>query len=175
MFWLCPKPPRFWSELFWTLSMADDTPITPEPLLALFGTPLQPLPAAILRTALASTTLLARRLILLNQKLPQPPSHNRWVREVFLSIKHERLRFSPKGSSLLFERTWSFLLIILMLQCLCQAVTETLCFCICVKLFCFIYLLITLLLLSVLRSCQVCFVTESFCEFHLGWDCGRAV
>lgn len=110
MLWFCPRLATFWADIFKTLSLAYNTPISPDPLLALFGTSLQPSTSKTMQTVLAFTTLLARRLILLNWKLSQPPSHDRWVKEVLLSIKFEKLRFSLQGSLSLFERTWRPLL-----------------------------------------------------------------
>ena len=110
MFWSCPRLTTFWSEIFTSLNRAYNTVISPDPLSALFGSPLQPLASKTMQTVLAFTTLLARRLILFNWKLPQPPTHNRWVKEVLLCIKLEKLRFSLKGSLERFETTWSPLL-----------------------------------------------------------------
>ena len=110
MFWFCPRLATFWSEIFKTLSTAYNTVISPEPLLALFGAPLQPFSSKVMQTVLAFATLLARRLILLNWKHPQPPSHSRWVKEMFLSIRLEKLRFSLNGSLNAFEITWRPLL-----------------------------------------------------------------
>lgn len=110
MFWSCPRLATFWSEIFKTLSTAYNTTISPEPLLALFGTPLQPFTSKVTQTVITFTTLLARRLILLDWKHPQPPSHGRWVKEVLLSIRLEKLRFSLNGSLNSFERTWRPLL-----------------------------------------------------------------
>ena len=110
MFWFCPRLATFWSDIFKTLNTAYNTSITPDPLLALFGAPLQPITSKVMQTVLAFTTLLARRLILLKWKHPQPPSHNRWVKELLLSIRLEKLRFSLNGSLKSFEKTWRPLL-----------------------------------------------------------------
>ena len=110
MFWFCSGLATFWTEIFKSLSKAYNTTISPEPLLALFGAPLQPLASKVTRTILAFTTLLARRLILLNWKHPQPPSYSSWVKEVLLTTRPEKLRFSLNGSLNLFETTWRPLL-----------------------------------------------------------------
>lgn len=106
MFWSCPGLATFWSEIFQTLNTAYNTTVVPEPLLALFGVSLQPFASGVMQHVLAFTTLLARRLILLKWKCVQPPSHNRWVKELLLSIRLEKLRFSLKGSLDSFEKTW---------------------------------------------------------------------
>ena len=76
-FWFCPRLATFWSEIFKTISRAYNTTITLEPHF---------------------TTLLVRRLILLHRKHAQPLSHNRWVKELLMSIRLEKLRFSLNGS-----------------------------------------------------------------------------
>ena len=60
-----------------------------------------------LRQALAFTSLLARRLILLNWRLFRPPTHNRWIKEVLDNLKLEKLRSSLKGSISTFLETWN--------------------------------------------------------------------
>ena len=110
MFWSCPGLATFWSEIFKTLSTAYNTTISPQPLLALFGAPLQPFASRVIQNVLAFTTLLARRLILFKWKHPQPPSHSRWVEEVLLFMSLEKLRFSLNGSLNSFEKTWRPLL-----------------------------------------------------------------
>lgn len=106
MFWSCPRLATFWSEIFNTLNTAYSTAITSEPLVALFGVPLQPSTSRTMQQVIAFTTLLARRLILFKWKHVQPPSHSRWVKEVLLSVRLEKLRFSLKGSLNAFEKTW---------------------------------------------------------------------
>lgn len=70
MFWSCPKLTTFWMNFFDTMSRAYGHSIPPNPLSAIFGiSPDAALPVA-LRRALAFTSLLPRRLILLNWKLP---------------------------------------------------------------------------------------------------------
>lgn len=103
MFWFCPRLTTFWSEISKTLWTAYNTIVSPDPLLALFGTPLQPFTSKVTQTALAFATLLAKWLIILNWKLPQPPSHSSWLKEMLLSIRLEKLRFSPSGSLNSFE------------------------------------------------------------------------
>ena len=106
MFWSCPRLATFWSEIFNTLNTAYGTAISPDPLLALFGTTLQPFTCKAMQQVFAFTTLLARRLILLRWKHVKPPSHGAWLKELILSISLEKLRFSLKGSLVTFEKTW---------------------------------------------------------------------
>ena len=91
MFWSCSKLESFWLYIFDTLSRAYGYVIAPNSLSAVFG--IAPLTGAPknLKQALAFTTLLARRLILLNWKLPIPPARSRWVTEVLHNLKLEKL------------------------------------------------------------------------------------
>ena len=65
---------------------------------------------------LAFTTLLARRLILLNWKNPRAPSLINWKRDLLSSIKLEKLRFSLRGSLAQFYAIWKPILMILELE-----------------------------------------------------------
>ena len=103
MFWSCPKLSGFWTAIFNTLGRALNMQIAPDPIIALFG--ISNLPSYLQRV-IAFTTLLARRLILINWIHPSPPSHNRWIHEILYCIKLERLRFSLRGSLESFHKTW---------------------------------------------------------------------
>ncbi|KAF3833100.1 hypothetical protein F7725_026765, partial [Dissostichus mawsoni] len=48
--------------------------------------------------AMAFSTLLARRLILLSWKKAATPSHKRWVEEVMSHLKLEQLKHTTRGS-----------------------------------------------------------------------------
>lgn len=50
-----------------------------------------------LTNVIAFTRLLACKLILLDWKLPHPPSHIHWFWELLYYLKPEKLRFSLKG------------------------------------------------------------------------------
>lgn len=106
MFWACVKLKPFWQAIFDTLSKAYDYSITPNSLSGIFGVAPSLDAPKKLKQALAFSTLLARRLILLNWKLPNSPSHSRWVREVLNNLKLEKLRLSLKGSVSSFHNTW---------------------------------------------------------------------
>lgn len=47
---------------------------------------------------IAFSTLLARRLIHLKRTHSSPPTHNRWIQEILLCIRLEKIRFSLKYS-----------------------------------------------------------------------------
>uniref|UniRef100_A0A3P9JW43 Reverse transcriptase domain-containing protein n=1 Tax=Oryzias latipes TaxID=8090 RepID=A0A3P9JW43_ORYLA len=107
MFWSCPVIAALWTDVFDTLTRAYRYTVTPNPMSAIFGLPPTSDTPSALKRAVAFTTLLARRLVLLNWKLPRPPSHVRWVREVLYNLKLERLRYSLHGSLRVFHETWS--------------------------------------------------------------------
>lgn len=74
MFWLCPKLSSFWTGMFDTLSYLCNKTVSPNPLTALFGVIPQETSIASYQTeAVAFSTLLARRLILLSRKKVPPP------------------------------------------------------------------------------------------------------
>ncbi|XP_058262277.1 uncharacterized protein LOC131363589 [Hemibagrus wyckioides] len=106
MFWSCPKLTSFWTHIFDTLTRAYEHIIVPNPLSAIFSMSLiTDLPGAA-KQALAFTTLLARKLILLRWKLAHPPSHKHWVKEVLYNLQLEKLRFSLRSSVGKFHKTW---------------------------------------------------------------------
>ncbi len=106
MFWTCPKLVTFWSYVFETLKKALNINIVPDPFLALFG--VSPLPDLLAqdRKVIAFTTILARRAILLKWKHTSPPSHDRWIQDIFYCVGLEKLRCSLSGSLKSFYKTW---------------------------------------------------------------------
>ena len=105
MFWSCPKLTNFWQNIFDTLGGAYGKTIPPNPISAIFGAPPDIGLSAVTKRALAFSTLLARRLILLDWKLARSPSYNRWVKGVLYNLKLEKLRFSLSGSIRRFQDT----------------------------------------------------------------------
>lgn len=110
MFWSCPKLAAFWQSIFDTIGSAYNHALSPNPMSAVFGSPPDTKPPFAIRRALTFTTLLARRLILLDWKLARPPSYSRWVKEVLCNLKLEKLRSSLNGSTMRFHETWDPLL-----------------------------------------------------------------
>lgn len=106
MFWSCAELRSFWSYIFDILSRAYGYVIAPNSLSAVFGIASLTGTPKNLKQALAFTTLLARRLILPNWKLPNPPARSRWVVEVLHNLKLEKLRFTLKSSLKSFHVTW---------------------------------------------------------------------
>uniref|UniRef100_A0A8C4T7W4 Reverse transcriptase domain-containing protein n=1 Tax=Erpetoichthys calabaricus TaxID=27687 RepID=A0A8C4T7W4_ERPCA len=87
MFWACTKLTSFWTKIFKCLSDSLGITIPPNPLTAVFGV----LPDGLelekdKQTVVAFTTLLARRLILLNWKNPNSPLIIRGSKTLMRSI-----------------------------------------------------------------------------------------
>ena len=92
------------------INSAYGTSVDVDPCLALFGVSQQPLVPGHINRVFSFSTLLARRVILLQWKSPASPSLNRWISEVLPSIKLEKLRFSLRGSLGKFNLMWGPLL-----------------------------------------------------------------
>ena len=107
MFWSCPKLSNYWNSIFKALSDVLGYSIDPDPVMAVLGVPGEDSP---LRgrdcTIPMFVTLLARRLILLNWKQAQPPAFNMLINDVMQHLKLENLRFTLKGSTEKFFKTW---------------------------------------------------------------------
>ena len=107
MFWSCPQLQRFWSLVFDTLSNVLGVTVQPCPLLAIFGTSLNPLwDNNQKKELIAFATLLARRRILLSWKSPKPPSHSIWLNDVMYFLSLEKIKFSLRGTTEGFYKTW---------------------------------------------------------------------
>uniref|UniRef100_A0A8C4SC52 Reverse transcriptase domain-containing protein n=1 Tax=Erpetoichthys calabaricus TaxID=27687 RepID=A0A8C4SC52_ERPCA len=92
MFWACTKLTSFWTKIFKCLSDSLSITIPPNPLTAVFGV----LPDGLelekdKQTVIAFTTLLARRLILLNWKNPNSPLISQWETDVLYYLKLEKI------------------------------------------------------------------------------------
>lgn len=109
MFWSCSKLRTFWCDIFDTYTQVFNRKVDPDPLMGLFG--IIPLGSSFTFTAsqseiIAFTSLLARRLILLNWKAEAPPSYGRWVVDVMAHLKLERMRTALRGSQRKFWKVW---------------------------------------------------------------------
>ena len=107
MFWACPVLAPFWKGVFDTLSAVTSTNICPSPLVALFGV----LPSgnslpSYFCELVAFLSLLARRVILLHWKNPQPPSHSQWLRDALHFMTLEKIKYSLRGTSSKFCKVW---------------------------------------------------------------------
>lgn len=104
-FWSCPSLETYWSGVFKTLSEALNIPIESNPLTAIFGIPAD----AVTKTqsdVIAFTSLLARRRILLGWKSSTPPSLARWMEDIMLFLKLEKIKFTLRGSMKNFYLRW---------------------------------------------------------------------
>ena len=109
MFWSCQRLQTFWEKIFGSLSDIYSIKMSPQPIIALFGVmPRDTIWPAGLHDVVAFTTLLARRLILLNWKRPVPPSHTRWLKEIMFYLKLEKIKFTLRGAANKFEKVCLF-------------------------------------------------------------------
>ena len=107
MFWFCPALETFWRKIFKSFSEISGLSIDPNPLIAIFG--VRPDGVTFSNSMydfIAFTTLLARRLILLKWKHTSPPTHTRWIKDVLLYIKLEKIKFTLRGSLKKFHKMW---------------------------------------------------------------------
>ena len=104
-FWSCPSLGTYWSGVFNILSEALNISIEPNPLIAIFGTPSETVTRAQ-SDVIAFTSLLARRRILLGWKSTTPPSLARWLEDVMLFLKLEKIKFTLRGSMKNFYLRW---------------------------------------------------------------------
>ncbi|KAL2095628.1 hypothetical protein ACEWY4_007776 [Coilia grayii] len=88
MFWSCSKLSTFWSQIFYTYAQIFCKNVDPDPLIGIFGiAPLRSSFTTLQSVVIAFTSMLARRLILLNWKSDTPPSYGRWVIDVMAYLK----------------------------------------------------------------------------------------
>lgn len=107
MFWTCPVVGPFWSAVFDTFSFMCGKEIKPDPVIAIFGVASENLSLPPGQSdALAFSSMLARRLILLKWKSNKPPTHIKWVESVMAYLKLEKLRHSMQGSVNRFFKVW---------------------------------------------------------------------
>ena len=88
MFWSCPKLDHYWASIFDTMSGSLRQPISPSPLIGLFG--VAPVHLGLTKAqsnSVALLILLARRLILVKWKDCKPRTFPHWVKEVLYSLK----------------------------------------------------------------------------------------
>ncbi len=99
MFWTCPALGPFWSAVFETFSYICVKEIELDPIVAVFGVASENLLLPPGQSdALVFSSLLARRLILLQWKSNKPPTHVKWVESVMAYLKLEKLKYSTQGS-----------------------------------------------------------------------------
>lgn len=106
MFWTCPSLHNFWLEIFNTISQITSVSVTPSAITALFGVTLTPAISNYEKNFVAFVTHLARRLILIKWKSPTAPTHHSWIRDIFYFVNMEKIRYTMRGSSANFKRTW---------------------------------------------------------------------
>lgn len=108
MFWSCTKLTQYWSSIFDIISGFLEQPVSPCPLVGLFGVVPDHLGLTRAQSnSVAFLTLLARRLILIKWKDCKPPTFTHWVKDVLYFLKLEKIRYSLKGSAKkTYYKTW---------------------------------------------------------------------
>lgn len=89
MFWSCPNISTYWTKIFQTLSEVLQKQLKPDTILAVFGVKVATTELSNKQYVLICfVTLLAQRLILLNWKQKNPPTHSTLLTDV---MKHLQL------------------------------------------------------------------------------------
>lgn len=108
--WFCPNLHGYWSKVFEMLSSVLEQTISPSPFIALFGVLPPTIPLSSYKADfVAFITLIARRLILLRWKSANAPSFNSLIKDILYFMKMEKIRYSIKGSTRRFTKTWGYL------------------------------------------------------------------
>ena len=90
MFWSCPKLDHYWSSIFDTMSGFLGQPMSPCPLIGLFGVIPEHLGLTRVQSnCIAFLTLLARQLVLIKWKDCKPPTFTHWVKDALYFLKLE--------------------------------------------------------------------------------------
>ena len=107
MFWSYPKLDHYWSSIFDTMSGFLGQPMSPCPLIGLFGVTPEHLGLTKAQSnSIAFLTLLARRLVLIKWKDCRPPTFTHWVKDALYFLKLEKIRHSLKGSANNYNKIW---------------------------------------------------------------------
>ena len=110
-FYSCSRLAPFWSSVYDTLSRVLGRMVAPSPFISIFGVP--EIFSSFTRkecNIIAFVSLVARRHILLHWKDPKPPSSNSWLKDLMSFLCLEKIKYSLRGSSDRFDKTWDPLL-----------------------------------------------------------------
>ena len=108
--WFCPSLYGYWSKVFDILACVLEQTISPSPFIALFGVVPPTVPLSSYKADfVAFITLVARRLILLRWKSSNAPSFSCLIKDILYFMKMEKIRYSIKGSTRRFTKTWGYL------------------------------------------------------------------
>ena len=110
MFVFCPVLQCFWNSVFNWLSRALNIQLNFDPITVICGysTSLDPLPYRLQQVVMAGMVV-AKKLILLEWKMPNAPSFKRWLSEMLIFASVEHLRSLGQGAQDL-NKTWKPLL-----------------------------------------------------------------
>ncbi len=107
MFWSCSRLSSFWLSIFVGISCVCKKRISPNPIMAIFGTSPEGITLSTNQANMvAFVTLLARKLILVNWRSPKAPTHKYWPEEVLAHLKLEKLRYSSQGCTKKLYNVW---------------------------------------------------------------------
>ena len=107
MFYSCPLLVNLWKNYFDAMSKVFSIPVNISPHTAIFGVPEDYARFTSKQLeVLAFTSLIVRRLILLQWKSTKPPSSTQWLSEVMSFLKLERIRYSTRGNLTTFPKKW---------------------------------------------------------------------
>uniref|UniRef100_A0A8C7ZH32 Reverse transcriptase domain-containing protein n=1 Tax=Oryzias sinensis TaxID=183150 RepID=A0A8C7ZH32_9TELE len=108
MFWGCSRLSNFWSDISLTLSKILNQTVKLDPLIGILGiTDPQTFKKKSERSLIKFTCLVARRIILLNWKQIQPPTHIQWIRDILCFLNLEKIRYTLQGREDQFFNVWS--------------------------------------------------------------------
>lgn len=107
VFCRCPSMLRFWSSVFRTYSSVTGQTISPDPLISSFRViPPQYFLSKSHSNIIAYSSLLARRLILIEWKDSQPPTFGQWIKSVMYHIHLGKIKCTLRGCVEIFYASW---------------------------------------------------------------------
>ena len=106
LLWRCPKLHRFWRGVVDTLNSVFQVAVPLEPIYCLLGVLEGVVTEELTRMALNRALFQARRAILLNWKLEEPPTLKSWVMHMGRMLVMEKYVYQHRGNAGKFDRLW---------------------------------------------------------------------
>lgn len=112
MFWSCPRLQSFWTSVFDILNEAFGLDLQPTFITAIFGVTGSGdyLIPNRKEEIVAFATLIAKRRLLMEWKSTTPPKASTWLSDMMMFLKIEKIKFTLRGSTKKFFKTWDPLL-----------------------------------------------------------------
>lgn len=108
MFWSCPRLCDYWTDIFSHLSKFLSVTLSPSIEVGIFGViPNHENFTKWAKDTIAFASLLARRRILLGWKSPLAPSASKWLEDLMMFLKLEKIKYNLRGSPEKFELNWN--------------------------------------------------------------------